>query len=110
MLFWVIEIEHGVRGDGQLCMVCAISYCRLVMATRSGDVDPTIPLYFQQHCGLSPADVDKLLNKQSGFKGLCDLTDLRAITTAGTPEAQLALEVSSVPYAPAHLSSIVSYC
>ena len=64
------------------------------MATRSGDVDPTIPLYLQQNCGLSAADVDKLLNKQSGFKGLCDLTDLRAITTAGTPQAQLALDVS----------------
>ena len=67
---------------------------RLVMATRSGDVDPTIPLYLQQNCGLSAADVDKMLNKQSGFKGLCDLTDLRAITTAGTPQAQLALDVS----------------
>ncbi len=70
------------------------------MATRSGDVDPTIPLYLQQNCGLSAADVDKMLNKQSGFKGLCDLTDLRAITTAGTPQAQLALDVS-VPVAPA---------
>ena len=64
------------------------------MATRSGDVDPTIPLYLQQNCGLSAADVDKLLNKQSGFQGLCGLTDLRAITTAGTPQAQLALDVS----------------
>ena len=63
------------------------------MATRSGDVDPTIPLYLQQHCGLSAADVDKLLNKQSGFQGLCGLTDLRGITTAGTPEAQMALQV-----------------
>ena len=74
---------------------CPALHCRLVMATRSGDVDPTIPLYLQQNCGLSAADVDKLLNKQSGFKGLCDLTDLRAITTAGTPEAKLALDVSS---------------
>ena len=77
---------------------------RLVMATRSGDVDPTIPLYLQQHCGLSAADVDKLLNKQSGFKGLCDLTDLRAITTAGTPQAQLALDVS------VHAASAASTC
>jgi len=72
------------------------------MATRSGDVDPTIPLYLQQHCGLSAADVDRMLNKQSGFKGLCDLTDLRAITMAGTPQAQLALDVSVRAFNLAH--------
>ena len=72
------------------------------MATRSGDIDPTVPLYLQQHCGLSAADVDKLLNKQSGFQGLCGMTDLRAITTAGTPEAQTALDV--------HLTALLSPC
>jgi acetate kinase len=76
------------------------------MATRSGDIDPTVPLYLQQHCGLSAADVDKLLNKQSGFQGLCGMTDLRAITSAGTPEAQMALDVRLTAYSSPYFAAL----
>lgn len=64
------------------------------MATRSGDVDPTIPLYLQKHCGLSARDVDTMLNKQSGLAGICGTGDLRSILADDSPQAKLAVEVS----------------
>lgn len=71
---------------------CAYLF-RLVMATRSGDLDPTIPLYLQKHCGLSASAVDTMLNKQSGLVGMCGSGDLRSILADGSPQAQLAVEV-----------------
>ncbi|WP_456486085.1 acetate/propionate family kinase [Hydrogenimonas sp.] len=47
----------------------------LVMGTRSGDVDPEIPLWMAKK-GL---DADLILNKKSGLKGLCGENDMRLI-------------------------------
>ncbi len=68
----------------------------LVMASRSGDLDPSIPLHLVRHAGMSVDDVDKLLNKQSGLVGLCGEPDMRAILkrrSAGDQAAGLAIEV-----------------
>jgi len=52
----------------------------LVMATRSGDIDPAAVIYLQQRDHLSPHEIDALLNKQSGLLGLSgtsgDMRDL----------------------------------
>jgi len=42
----------------------------LVMASRSGDVDPSVLPYLMRTEGLSDEDLDRLLNQQSGLKGL----------------------------------------
>ena len=47
----------------------------LVMGTRSGDLDPAVLEYLGAKEGLSPAEVDNLLNKQSGLLGLSGLTN-----------------------------------
>lgn len=68
----------------------------LVMGTRSGDIDPAIPLHLQRTAGMTPDEVDDLLNKRSGLKGLCGANDLREIhaaADAGDAAAQLALDV-----------------
>lgn len=50
----------------------------LLMGTRSGDLDPSIFEILVQGEGLSPAEVDSLLNKQSGLLGISGLTsDMR---------------------------------
>ena len=50
----------------------------LVMGTRSGDVDPALLDYIAAKEGLSLAEVDHLLNKQSGLLGISGLThDMR---------------------------------
>ena len=47
----------------------------LVMGTRSGDVDPAIVNLIATKEGLSPHEVDALLNTQSGLLGISGLTN-----------------------------------
>lgn len=67
----------------------------LVMGTRSGDIDPGALIHLLRS-GLSVDEVDTLLNKQSGMKGLAGQNDLRLVHTAaadGDGAASAALEV-----------------
>lgn len=51
----------------------------LIMGTRSGDIDPTIPLHLVR-TGMSSEDVDELLNKESGLLGLSGVSnDMRTV-------------------------------
>jgi acetate kinase len=43
----------------------------LVMGTRCGDIDPAIVLHLMDNLGYTSAEVNDLMNKQSGFLGLC---------------------------------------
>jgi acetate kinase len=68
----------------------------LVMATRSGDIDPSIILYLIESVGMSPAQVANMLNKDSGLKGLCGKSDIRDVLEAaalGNQSAKIALEI-----------------
>jgi acetate kinase len=68
----------------------------LVMGTRSGDVDPGLHTFLHNELGMSIADIDTLLNKQSGLKGLAGVNDFRELEqrrAAGEKSAQLAFEV-----------------
>jgi acetate kinase len=52
----------------------------LVMGTRSGDIDPAIIDYLADKEGLSPREVESLLNKQCGLIGISGLTnDMREL-------------------------------
>ncbi|PWJ53785.1 acetate kinase [Quadrisphaera granulorum] len=66
------------------------------MGTRSGDVDPAIVMTLVREAGMTAADVDDLLNKRSGLKGLTGESDVRAVQAradAGDAAARAALEV-----------------
>jgi acetate kinase len=52
----------------------------IVMGTRSGDLDPYIPLYIMQSQELTAHQVDAMMNKQGGLLGLCGKCDMRDIT------------------------------
>jgi acetate kinase len=68
----------------------------LVMGTRSGDLDPAIPLFVQREVGLSAEAVDAALNEDSGLQGLAGTSDMRALLAreqAGDERARLALEL-----------------
>ncbi len=69
----------------------------LMMGTRSGSVDPGILIHLMRQKDYSADDLDRLLNKQSGLKGLSGLSgDMRQIETAiadGNSQAQLAYDV-----------------
>ncbi len=70
----------------------------LMMGSRSGSVDPGILLYLlEQPGGPSPADLGRILNEQSGLKGLSGVSgDLRAVVSAintSNERARLAWDV-----------------
>ena len=51
----------------------------VVMGTRSGDVDPGIIFHLARHGGMSIDEIDELLNKRSGVKGLAGVNDFREL-------------------------------
>lgn len=68
----------------------------LIMGTRSGDVDPALHAFLARNAGYSLDEIDALLNRDSGLKGLCGSNDLREIhrqADAGERAAALALEM-----------------
>jgi acetate kinase len=68
----------------------------LVMGTRSGDVDPGLHTFLHNELSMTIADIDTLLNKQSGLKGMAGVNDFRELEqrrAAGDEAAQLAFEV-----------------
>ncbi len=68
----------------------------LIMGTRSGDIDPALPYFLGTALSMSFAEIDRLLNKQSGMLGLTGQNDLREIEERqvnGNVEAKLALDM-----------------
>ena len=68
----------------------------LVMATRSGSVDPGLVLWLADHVGMPPAELAATLEHRSGLLGLSGTADMKVIVSgaeAGEPDARLALDV-----------------
>jgi acetate kinase len=66
----------------------------LVMATRSGDVDPALVTYLQRVEGLDAADIERLLYQRSGLLGLSGISgDMRELLGADDARARLAVDV-----------------
>jgi acetate kinase len=55
----------------------------LVMSTRSGDIDPILPLHMVERCGYTVPEVTRILNKQSGLLGVSGFSsDIRDLIRA----------------------------
>ena len=100
--------------DG-MCVDTSMGFTPLagvVMGTRSGDIDPYIPLYIMKTQNKTIDEVDKMLNKQSGMFGLCGLSDNRDVEVkyfAGDEEAIIAMHVYSysiVKYIGAYIAAM----
>ena len=68
----------------------------LVMGTRSGDVDPGVLVYLWRTAGMSMEDIETMLNKRSGVRGLggqIDFRDLHRMIDSGDDDARLAYDV-----------------
>jgi acetate kinase len=65
----------------------------LVMATRSGTVDPGLLTWLEEHEGLTPHQVAHSLEHDSGLLGLAGTPDMRELLRRHDPDAVLALEV-----------------
>jgi acetate kinase len=68
----------------------------LIMGTRSGDIDPAIVFFLARVTGRSNDELESLLNKESGLKGICGANDMREIlrrACEGDARADLAIEM-----------------
>ncbi len=65
---------------------------------RSGDFDVFAAIYLMRDCGLGLDEVERILSKESGLKGVSgcatgDLRDIKNAAESGSREAQLALDL-----------------
>ncbi|MBA4276030.1 acetate kinase [Flavobacterium sp.] len=70
----------------------------LIMGTRSGDIDQSVIFHLVNSLGYSVADVNTMLQKQSGMLGLTGFSDLRDIESnagQGNKDCQLALDMNA---------------
>jgi len=68
----------------------------LVMATRSGSVDPGMILWLQRHQRVTERELTQALDGRSGLLGLAGTSDMREVLdrlSAGDARAQLAFDV-----------------
>jgi acetate kinase len=94
---------------GNGCSICAVEkgQCKdtsmgmtplagVMMGTRCGDLDPAIFGYLMDNTGMGQKELDDVLNKQSGLKGICgynDLRDIHAQAERGNANAALAVDM-----------------
>ena len=69
----------------------------IVMATRCGDLDPSVVTYLMNKKGLTPEQMENILNKESGVYGVSrvsmDFRDIETEANAGGRHAKLALKI-----------------
>ncbi|MFZ5794908.1 MAG: acetate/propionate family kinase [Sphingomonas sp.] len=66
----------------------------VVMGTRAGDIDPGLLLYLMRERRLDAAEIETLIDRQSGLLGLSGRSsDLRVLHAAGDAAATLALAI-----------------
>jgi acetate kinase len=66
------------------------------MGTRTGDLDPGVPLFLMRHAKLGADALESLLNHDSGLQALGGTNDMRTLQTesdAGDHKAQIAMEI-----------------
>ena len=68
----------------------------LIQSTRCGDIDPLAVTYLMRKEGLTPQQMDEILNRESGWLGISqvsnDMREVEAAARAGHRQAQLAIE------------------
>ncbi len=90
----ICSIDHGYSMD------TSMGYTPLdgiMMNTRSGSVDPAIITAIMEKEGLTPEQMDEVLNRESGFLGVSgtsgDLRDLKEVIRHGDMQAELAYDI-----------------
>ena len=92
----VSAIDHGIAVDTSMGMTPLDG---LMMGTRCGAIDPAIVTFVMEHEGLSPQEMNDLMNKKSGLLGISgisnDLRSIRDASSAGHERAMLAYDMYS---------------
>lgn len=69
----------------------------LIMGTRCGDIDPSLIHYISQKTGQNIEQINNILNKKSGLKGICgtnDAREMKNLIQKGDKKAKLAFDMS----------------
>jgi acetate kinase len=73
-------VDHGRSVDTTMGLTPSEG---LIMANRSGNLDPAVMIHLMQHYQLSPEALSKLINAESGMKGISGISgDIREIEAA----------------------------
>ena len=99
----VCHLGHGCSASavrGGRCVDTTMGFTPLeglMMATRSGSIDPGIILHVQQRYGLTAEQIETALNRESGLLGVSgisgDMREVLAAAKAGNERAQLAIGI-----------------
>ncbi|CDZ24472.1 Acetate kinase [[Clostridium] cellulosi] len=83
--------------DGGKCIDTSMGFTPLggiIMGTRSGDLDPSVVTFIMEKEGLSPREMERILNKESGFIGISGISsddrDLEEATAKGIERSIIA--------------------
>jgi len=84
-------IDHGRSVDTTMGLTPSEG---LIMASRAGNLDPAVMIHLMKHYGMSPDELSKLINAESGLKGISgisgDIREIEAAADAGHHRALLA--------------------
>ena len=84
-------VRDGVSVDTTMGLTPAGGF---MMGTRSGDLDPGVLLFLLQHKGMQAAELERLIDRQSGLFGVSGQTpDMQALLASEDPRARLAVEM-----------------
>ena len=90
----IAAICHGISVDTTMGFT---PLAGLPMGTRTGNIDPSIITYMIENMGYSAEQVSKILNKESGFKGISglssDMRDLNKAARSGNERAILTYQI-----------------
>lgn len=101
----ISAVDNGVCKDTSMGFT---PLAGVMMGTRSGDIDPYIPLHIMKTQGKSADEVNHMLNKESGLLGLCGFSDNRDVEAAYLKGEQKAITATKV-YVHTMLRFIGSY-
>ncbi len=84
-------IDHGRSVDTSMGLTPSEG---LIMSNRAGNLDPAVMIHLMQHYKMSPDELSKLINSDSGLKGISgisgDIREIEAAADAGQHRALLA--------------------
>ncbi|OGC41365.1 hypothetical protein A2Y85_02090 [candidate division WOR-3 bacterium RBG_13_43_14] len=90
----IAAIDHGQSIDTTMGLTPLEG---LIMGTRCGDIDPSIIMYLMRDKNLSVDEIDNILNRKSGLKGLSGISsDFREIeeqASSGNSRAVITVHV-----------------
>ncbi len=90
----ICAIDHGRSVDTSMGLTPLEG---LIMGTRCGDLDPSAILYLSKEKGLSLEEIEEILNRRSGLKGLSGVSsDLREIEEEANKGNQKALSAINI--------------